>query len=1115
MKRSKRWGIRAVLALGVVTSGAAPGWGQTVKIWEAAVSDNFGVATRWNPDGKPVGTDTGRFEVAGSYTVSFTANESFGALQVNGGNVFWNSAATRLVDVTSIAVNNIGTDLFVQGDVRINNSGGTTINTSTGAGAMTISGGRLTTSSLQVTQGNLNSNNANSVVIVTGASNIGGQNEDASVTLTVGSTTFLQGNVNLAPAGSGSSSIGRLTLNSGATLTIDGNLAVGNISDDNRQGIVNISGTNSAITQTGIRSVTLGRILVGTPSGDDSSRITVSSGGTFTSGTGAITLNNLGHINVGASGTFNANGAMTINDGGQLNVTGGSFNSIANVTVNSGGEINFNTGTFSRSAASNLVINGGSYTQMGTSTHSIANGADTTVQNAGSYSSTSSFALPATSQLVVTGAGSTFQSADLTSVGGTGTTITVSSGGVLTTDFLNLGTTNPVSVNVTGANSRLSALGSASEMARGAITVGTGGLLELHSLQIGQAAASSSLQVQAGGTATVQDLFIGSGNNATNNGTVTVTGSGVMTQQGAANLVIGGNTAGTGSLTLGTIGGLFTTGTGTAQVNAFGAINVNALATFNNRSQMTVDGGLINASAGTFTMQAGSSLSILNNGLAHFGNQVLTNGTNIIVDNAELRLANLTPQGGTINFLGGLVNFTQSTSFTGGKLTALLGSTPALLPGRTLLVQGTATLQSQMILDGGVFTTNALSGGTLLDHRRGTLNLTGSNLVVGSGGTFGSTLSLPTSAIVNVQGSTASTIDAGALVYLPGGQLNTTAALTNNGEIQMDHPQARAGGAGTLTNNGTIVGTGRIEKPLVNNASGRVQANGSDRLVFQGSSNSNAGLISATNGGQIEFTQPVTNATSTGLIAGQGGVLRFNGGLTNNGSMTFTSGNMDVFGDITQNPGGRITISGGGTTSFYDDVNIAPGAASVQASTVGGVTTRVVFFGSYNGGVSGGGAAFIEGDHRPGNSPGLVTFAGDVFYGNLSKLVVELGGTQRGTQYDAIDVTGSVTVNGTLEVAIINSYLPLGGEQFLLISNDGSDAVQGTFSGLPEAAFLTAGDRLFQITYQGGSGSNDVMLLAVPEPSTWALIGMTAIGSGLVYWRRKNKTGLDESVTLS
>jgi hypothetical protein len=52
------------------------------------------------------------------------------------------------------------------------------------------------------------------------------------------------------------------------------------------------------------------------------------------------------------------------------------------------------------------------------------------------------------------------------------------------------------------------------------------------------------------------------------------------------------------------------------------------------------------------------------------------------------------------------------------------------------------------------------------------------------------------------------------------------------------------------------------------------------------------------------------------------------------------------------------------------------------------------------------------------------------------------------------------------------------GTSFTLINNDGTDAVVGTFKGLPEGATLTSGGMTFQISYVGGTG-NDVVLTRI------------------------------------
>ena len=66
--------------------------------------------------------------------------------------------------------------------------------------------------------------------------------------------------------------------------------------------------------------------------------------------------------------------------------------------------------------------------------------------------------------------------------------------------------------------------------------------------------------------------------------------------------------------------------------------------------------------------------------------------------------------------------------------------------------------------------------------------------------------------------------------------------------------------------------------------------------------------------------------------------------------------------------------------------------------------------------------------------------------------------------------------------------LPALGTQFEIINNQGTDPVAGTFAGLPEGAFLTAGGQTFKITYHGGDG-NDVVLTRANPPMTITWIG--------------------------
>ena len=85
-----------------------------------------------------------------------------------------------------------------------------------------------------------------------------------------------------------------------------------------------------------------------------------------------------------------------------------------------------------------------------------------------------------------------------------------------------------------------------------------------------------------------------------------------------------------------------------------------------------------------------------------------------------------------------------------------------------------------------------------------------------------------------------------------------------------------------------------------------------------------------------------------------------------------------------------------------------------------------------------------------------------------------------------------MAVNGavTLDEATLNVNVGIhisGGKKFVIIDNDGTDAVSGTFAGLPNGALFEAGAESFVIYYTADadsadtSGGNDVMLVSAAD----------------------------------
>jgi uncharacterized repeat protein (TIGR01451 family) len=115
----------------------------------------------------------------------------------------------------------------------------------------------------------------------------------------------------------------------------------------------------------------------------------------------------------------------------------------------------------------------------------------------------------------------------------------------------------------------------------------------------------------------------------------------------------------------------------------------------------------------------------------------------------------------------------------------------------------------------------------------------------------------------------------------------------------------------------------------------------------------------------------------------------------------------------------------------------------------------------------------------PGSSTAIL-HTGSLSFTTGSTLAIEINGATAGAQYDQVNVTGGVTLgDATLTVAL--GFTPIAGETFTIIANDLSDAVVGTFSGLPEGSIVATGAGRFRISYAGGTG-NDVTLTALNVP---------------------------------
>jgi len=599
----------------------------------------------------------------------------------------------------------------------------------------------------------------------------------------------------------------------------------------------------------------------------------------------------------------------------------------------------------------------------------------------------------------------------------------------------------------------------------------------------------------------------GASNLATNNNlnaasfnSITIKGSGYTLGSKAITLGAGGladsSVAGTNTISL----GLTFAATRTVTVS-------NAGTTLTISGVISGAGGLTKSGSGTVTLSAANTYT---------GVTTINAGTIAIAADAGLGAAPGAPTAGKLTFGGGTLRTTASFTLAANRGIALTGAgTISTDPGTTLTYGGiaagagplTKAGTGTMILSGA----NTYSGATTVSA--GTLQLgatntvpSGSAVTVSGGATFD--LHGFSDAIGSLAGAgTVTSAAAGAVTLTAGGNNSST---TFSGIIQ--------NGSGTVTL--TKVGTGTMTLSGANTYSGATTVSAG---VLDAQSNSSlgttAGATTVASGGALQvdgsgllIAEPVT-LSGTGIAAGgalrqlansntwsgaitlgsaarinaAAGTLAVTGGVANGGFLLTVggAGNTTISSTAISGTGG-LTKDGTGTLTLSAN-NTYTGTTTVSAGTLlvnGSQSASAV---SLNGGTLGGtgtvGAITSTGSGgsvTPGVGVGILS-SGNVNWSSGSPgFVVQLNGTTAGTGYDQLNVTGTVnlgsaTLSGTL------GFSPPNGTSFTIINNDGSDAVIGTFAGLPEGSTVVLSGQSLQISYVGGTGNDVVLTVAAPN----------------------------------
>jgi hypothetical protein len=315
-----------------------------------------------------------------------------------------------------------------------------------------------------------------------------------------------------------------------------------------------------------------------------------------------------------------------------------------------------------------------------------------------------------------------------------------------------------------------------------------------------------------------------------------------------------------------------------------------------------------------------------------------------------------------------------------------------------------------------------------------------------------------------------------------------------------------------------------------------------------GSFNNAGNLVVTQNGtpSAPSFSEFLTAVNNTGNITiqpfaeGNAGTFYIDHG-TADGSFNVGAQTILQLGSYTFNTG--ATIAGGGFTDVYGLITIAGdtdlsirfrwfgGSLVIQKGATltlsgpilqslvttrfaGGIITSAQLLNFQRGSLTGFGT--INGDVAssatisPGASAGKLTINGALSLMNSSKIVMEIGGLTQGTQYDYLAIGGMVTLDGTLELHMLNGFQSQldPSQTFTLLTS--KDVLSGVFDNVANGARLTTADGLasFQVNYGAGSpyGANNLVLSdphAVPEPASLVLFGGGVLALAFARFRRR------------
>lgn len=334
-----------------------------------------------------------------------------------------------------------------------------------------------------------------------------------------------------------------------------------------------------------------------------------------------------------------------------------------------------------------------------------------------------------------------------------------------------------------------------------------------------------------------------------------------------------------------------------------------------------------------------------------------------------------------------------------------------------------------------------------------------------------------------------------------GNQVGDIAMVSTTGSIS--YSEGSGGGALTVGLLDGVLGVRTVNQPIsLSTASGSLTVGNSSAINDVDAGNSTVTLTAV--GGFLRLNQFATIRGLLGINAASNNdlIMDSSGGMDAGSSTvrieTLGTRNM-VFGstpvadlelsstEISRITAGQIDFVSVGT------IDVLQSFARTAATDITFSGTSVALNALVN---TGGGELVIDSDQVTAAAVGVDANSSVLSFAANTDLRFQIDGTTLDTEYQQLNIVGQIDLTGTT-LSLVGTYAPGNADTFVLISNDGTDAVIGEFSNAAQNSIVTVnGGVSKRIVYNGGDG-NDVVLEALNQPATDITLTASSIDEGL------------------